>query len=121
MSTLNKGDLVMTEHGLGWFRKFFADGGWGVELLDGTRKLILSEPPKATRAEVEAYLKEKVWEKIVNGTWVSRVNQYFIQPTVDSGYRVKLDGSHYEKSFDTAPAMQAEAITMAKLLNATKP
>jgi hypothetical protein len=116
--TLTKGQLVMTEHGLAWYVIF--NKGFMATPIHKNDAFTCGMCYPATRAQVEAKVKDMGWEIIVKDNWVNRKNQYFIQPTADSGYRIKLDGSHYQNSFDTAPEQLAEAILVARMLNATK-
>lgn len=125
MSTLRKGDLVMHPvYKLLWVKQVKDDvltcKPVSTKVTKTLRSIFAKEVTKATREQVEAYLKEKGWEKTSHGGRISRVNQYFIQPTDDSGFTVGLLGSHYENDFDTAPELLQEAILMARLLNATK-
>lgn len=120
MSTLKKGDLVMTDMGLAWYDRI--ENGEHLVNPVAWEKDHLSphfSATKATRAEVEAYLKGKGWE-CEQGNYVQLGNMYIIPPPLNGYYGFALEFTAYEPYFDTAPAMQAEAIFMAKLLNATK-
>lgn len=129
MSTeLKKGDLVMTEHGLAWYKEQSecADTGenmshYVVSLVNGGTAYVLQAFP-ATRAEVEAYLKEKGWKYCSTkyGEWYRK---YYVWD-IRENKRIKKWGFqvpfiNYDE-FDTAQEQLAEAILMARLLNATK-
>lgn len=136
MSELKKiqdGDLVFSVNELGW-----VDYIMGMpERYEHLQVTTLSgkthsysggdRPPKATREQVEAYLKEKGWELWYDGYTKKGVSPYHIQSMhqwaeggTEQIYRWGVAGTVREKDFDTAPAQHAEAILMAKLLNATK-
>lgn len=83
-----------------------------------------------TRPQVEAYLKEKGWVWKDNHTTDDEGKPMDCSHFGKKKYMLWLDvyGEWYvstpaikRKDFDTAPAQLQEAITMARLLNATKP
>lgn len=131
MSTLKKGDLVMTEHG----RVLQIDiepweGESHIYCIDLSDISQVAVKPntvfKPTRKQVEAYLKEKGWEfefigfgEVSLKTWNNKTNQYSVMGSNNGDWSIFL-GEMTSKHFTPAPAMQAEAILMAKLLNATK-
>lgn len=126
-NTLNKGDLVMTEHGLAWYVSSIDDvrinrvlkRDWGHVIDDpamgGHR--YSKQATKATRQQVEEWANENGWEENNYKEWWNDNNPYYIQ----YGGAVVLDDALYPEHFDTAPQMQAEAILLARMLNATKP
>ena len=131
MSELKKGDLVMTEIGIVQYYETVEEGSeayangfthivvrLGRELTD-INSWAVRELKELNRAEVEAYLKEKGWA-LEDGNYVQLGNMYIIPPPLNGYYGFALEFTAYEPYFENAPAMQAEAITMARLLNATK-
>lgn len=120
---LNKGDLVMTEHGLAWYkeRSLFSGRDYYVyHITEGG--ITCSNPTKATRPQVEQYLKENGWayDSTKYGEWYRKHYVWDIRENKSIqkwGVQVPFVNEDY---FDTAPAMLAEAILMARLLNATK-
>lgn len=119
MNELKKGDLVMTQYGLGYLDDYWQQNNqWEIILLNG-KIAFVQHPTKATRTQVEAYLKEKGWNCNRLGNWVNGNYHYWVKDDSDE-YCVKEDGGLYEDDFDTAPTQLAEAILMVKLLNATK-
>lgn len=117
MSTLKKGDLVMTDMGLAWYDRI-ENGEHLVNPITWEKDHLSPHfsATKATRSDVEAYLKEKGWY----------LNQYEV---TKDGYKIWFDGYGDVKiiqpilqldQFDTAPEQLREAITIARLLNATK-
>ena len=124
MSTLKKGDLVMTEHGdvlqidiEPWEGESHI---YCIDLSDMAQRAI--NPTivfKPTREKVEAYLKEKGWEFIPNWKYAKEGNQYYLFQ-IDRIYYIFQEAGLNPSDFDTAPEQLREAITMAKLLNATK-
>jgi hypothetical protein len=122
MKELTKGTLVMTEHGLAWYdgKSTMSTDRYYVEWLDQTTDALDGTPTIATRAQVEVKIKEMGLE-----LYPSERGQFYAKR--NSQYIVRSDYSDYFpeskgliKDFDTAPAQQAEAILVARLLNATK-
>lgn len=122
MSTLKKGDLVMTPKGLGFVHEQQSESVF-VRLLNGKNlALHIIQTSKATRAEVEAYLKENGFFSNGKGSYKysSETNKYFTHSFNNTDWEVDLDSTLTKYDFDTAPEQLREAITMARLLNATK-
>jgi hypothetical protein len=128
MSTITKGTLVMTEHGLAWYEEIIELGeakehglNHVIKLIGGiiTGKFGVINAIPATRAQAEKKIKEMGWEFIPNWKFAKENNQYYLF-AVDSTYYVFQEGGLSPKDFDTASAQLAEAILVAKLLNATK-
>lgn len=139
---LNKGDLVMTEHGLAWYDVEIHENGllpdergkgWKciAKPILGKDFLFSKQATKAARQQVEAYLKEKGWY------WKESIQYDEVMERVDCSHYLKEGGNHWlwtddkgvwfvtthaitPPHFDAAPAQQAEAILLAKMLNATK-
>lgn len=124
MKELTKGDLVMTEHGLAWYQQKWQDNEtepYQVHTIDGKKDNDVSTFSVATRPQVEQYLKENGWEPNGNGTIVKTEQHYGIQDWGDEGWVIVMAKKPLRsKGFDTAPTQLAEAILMARLLNATK-
>ena len=122
MSTeLKKGDLVMTEHGLAWYQQQWQDNEsepYQVYTIDGKKDNDVQKVTKATRANVESYLKEKGWD------WVAKdiIRKYgdIYCSIIEQGGKYFVSSVFGEEQFDTAQEQLAEAILMARLLNAVK-
>jgi hypothetical protein len=117
MKEITKGTLVMTYMGLAWYDRI-ENGEHLVNPITWENDHLSPHfnSSVATRAQVEEKIKEMGWY----------INQYEF---TKQGYKVWFDGFGNVKittsilsegSFDTASAMQAEAILVARLLNATK-
>ena len=75
----------------------------------------------ATRAQVEEKIKEMGWMPTYRNYGFSHnKNIYFLMSFNNTDFIVKLEDSISSQDFDTAPAQLAEAIQVARLLNATK-
>ena len=89
----------------------------GQELTD-INSWAVCELKELTRAEVEAYLKEKGWD------WVAKdiIRKYgdIYCSIIEQGGKYFVSSVFGEEQFDTAPEQLAEAILMARLLNAVK-
>lgn len=83
------------------------------------RSIFTKEVIKATRSDVEAYLKEKGWW-LVTAVSCSNDKSNWIVFSVFGEWNLMLDTTINPADFDTAPTQLAEAILMARLLNATK-
>lgn len=132
MRTLKKGDLVMTEHGI----RRYAYTETNTDFIVGCRDKWCSDliglgagyfhtvTPLSSkhRPQVEAYLKGKGWEKYNYTGFANKEVNYSINPFGDNGEFVLIPFFEMisPKYFDTAPEQLREAITMARLLNATK-
>ena len=117
--TLTKGQLVMTEHGLAWYNgKAYMQGNrYFVVWLDGTTDALDGTPTPATRAQVEAKVKEMGFKQTLANMWISKSNRLNVG-LMDGDYCPF--GTIDPDNFDTAPAQLAEAILVARMLNATK-
>lgn len=132
MSTeLKKGDLVMTERGFAVYirpvrnNKHFLCHKFGEECalyFEQARPLTSEHRP-----QVEAYLKQKGWEwikagddKIDSSFYCKEGSDCIVSRFEDGRFTINLFELHPDQ-FDSAPAQLAEAILMARLLNATKP
>lgn len=128
MSDLKKSDLVMTEHGLGWyddnlsgFPVLLNNGFTGsVSLLDSINdSSAVKEIAKATKEQVTEYIRGLGFVYYTNSYVYEKEGNQFEVAEFDTGeYRVS--GNLDPKDFLTAPAMQSEAIQVAQLLNAVK-
>jgi hypothetical protein len=121
MKELTKGTLVMTDMGLAWYDRI-ENGEHLVNPITWENDHLSPHfnASVATRAQVEAKVKEMGWE-----LYPSERGQFYAKR--DSQYIVRSDYSDYFpeskgliKDFDTASAQLAEAILVARMLNATK-
>lgn len=128
--TLTKGQLVMTEHRLAWYlkycppnRQYLTKESNHVYLVNnGHYVFVDTKPIPATRAQVEAKVKEMGWEYVSTkyGEWYRKDYVWDIrQNELTKKWGVDVPFIN-DDTFDTAPAQLAEAILVAKLLNATK-
>jgi hypothetical protein len=127
MKELTKGTLVMTDMGLAWYDRI--ENGehlvnpitWENDHLSPHFNASL-----ATRAQVEEKIKEMGWYINSLGNWVKdeRIseNPFWAKQleTTPVSYTVKLDGALHSADWDKSPAQLAEAILVARMLNATK-
>ena len=133
MKELTKGDLVMTEHGLGFYvndlpnfprlRELGFIAGVNIAGQDQLEEngAVCKEIALASRAQVEVRIKEMGWFPTYRNYGFSHnKNIYFLMSFNNTAFIVKLEDSILSQDFDTAPAQLAEAILVAKLLNATK-
>jgi hypothetical protein len=124
MKELTKGTLVMTDMGLAWYIK---PARAGVKLYNHEIELLQSGYSYcqtisiATRAQVEEKIKEMgwVWEDAY-ASWDKPSNLYKVLENIPNNWGLIVPSTIIDTDFDTAPAQLAEAILVAKLLNATK-
>jgi hypothetical protein len=117
MKELTKGALVMTYMGLAWYDRI-ENGEHLVNPITWENDHLSPHfnASVATRAQVEAKVKEMGWRGIEpmgysKGDWLVE----YIATTYCTNIPILC-----EDDFDTAPAQLAEAILVAQLLNATK-
>ena len=127
MKELTKGDLVMTDMGLAWYDRI-ENGEHLVNPITWENNHLSphfnASPP--TRAQVEEKIKEMGWkhqmagivELAVWGTYNKKGNLFTVE---ERDKKWHLCCHHLNsKDFDTAPTQLAEAILVARMLNATK-
>ena len=121
MSTLKKGDYAFTEYGISKLREPVGND-WivdPIEPLKGVDHHFTSIPVKElTRAKVEAYLKGKGYAWVAKD--IIRKHGDIYCSIIEQGGKYFVSSVFGEEHFDTAQEQLAEAIFVARLLNATK-
>jgi len=120
MKELTKGTLVMTYMGLAWYDRI--ENGehlvnpiaWESDHLSPHFNASV-----ATRAQVEEKIKEMGWRKEIGHHYQKFENVYELRKPMQT-WMLRNPDYLGISDFDTAPAQLAEAIQVAKLLNATK-
>jgi hypothetical protein len=119
MKELTKGTLVMTEMGLAWYDRI-ENGEHLVNPITWENDHLSPHfnASVATRAQVEEKIKEMGWSsEYLSNTWEKNLYSVCEDPTFGVLiFQPDLTIEH----FDNAPAQQAEAILVARMLNATK-
>jgi hypothetical protein len=122
MKELTKGALVMTYMGLAWYDRI-ENGEHLVNPITWENDHLSPHfnASVATRAQVEAKVKEMgwVWEDAY-ASWDKPSNLYEVLENIPNNWGLIVPSTIIDTDFDTAPTQQAEAILVAKLLNATK-
>lgn len=127
ITDLKKGDLVMTEDGLGWYQTYWNDNlsePHRIFTIDGKKDSDVKQATKATRQDVKEY---------INGLGIlpmEDLSYCLTHPiTGDITFTIieeqgiwayKLDGYYFPDSGAIISVQLAEAILVARLLNATK-
>ena len=89
-------------------------------LTKGTTVISEQPYPFATRAQVEAKVKEMGFSTLKSGGYWKVNGFYQIVKGNHGSYGVLQDETMWIEQFDTAPEQLAEAILVARMLNATK-
>jgi hypothetical protein len=127
MSTITKGTLVMTEQDLAFYIERSECADTGENMSQHVVKNLLGEvcyvlqASLATRAQVETKVKKMGWMPTYRNYGFSHnKNIYFLMSFNNTDFIVKLEDSISSQDFDTASSQLAEAILVARMLNATK-
>jgi len=118
---LKKDDLVITEYGLAWYEEYTKSSEHHRYLLVHNNEPVWYNfyCQKATRSDVEKYIKSLGWVYYTNSYVYEKEGNQFEVAEFDTG-EYRISGNLSSENFDTAPAQLAEAILVAGILNATK-
>ena len=131
MSTITKGTLVMTEYGIRLYLYMDADTDFMVGRKDKFCEQLIGKGgnfchtaiPLSSehRTQIEAKIKEMgwVWEDAY-ASWDKPSNLYKVLENIPNNWGLIVPSTIIDTDFDNAPAQQAEAILVARMLNATK-
>jgi hypothetical protein len=92
-----------------------------VKWLDKTTDALDGTPTIATRVQVESKITEMgwVWEDAY-ASWDKPSNLYKVLENIPNNWGLIVPSTIIDTDFDNAPAQLAEAILVARMLNATK-